>query len=101
MYALTLLFLMVLTILSFVPVLKLNQHRNYETFTPLRHTVSVVFLWAALTTVKFIIADYYPGLGYYMHLISYAVVLLIAMNFYHTIMRFIGRPLSTITRFIG
>lgn len=101
MYALTLLLLVGLTILSFIPVLKLNQHRNYETFTPLRHTVSVVFAWATLTTVKFIIADFHPVLGYYMHLISYAVVLLIALNFCNAILHFIGQPLNKNIRIIG
>lgn len=101
MYASSLLFLIILTFIAFIPVYKLYQYRDYSTFTPLRNTVSVVFVWSALTTFKFIVTDDLPTLGYYIHLVSFAVVLLIAMNFYNTIMQFIGKPLSRLTKMIG
>ena len=93
--------LVFLNLLSFVPVLKLHHYRNYVRFSPLRHTVNAVFLWASLMTLKYIVGDVFPVFGYYLHLLAYIAVFWVVMNIYNTIMVFIQRPVPFVLRVAG
>ena len=92
-------YMLILTALgfvSFIPVIKLSQHKDYEPFIPLRDFVLVVFLWTFVLIFKFLIfhLPISMSLAYYLHLLGYIAIIAAIVLFIRTVFHFMGKPFS-------
>jgi len=92
-------YMLILTFLgfvSFIPVIKLSQHKDYEPFKPLRDFVLVVFFWTFTLIFKFLTfhLSIPMSLAYYLHLLGYIAIITAIVLFIRTVFHFMGKPFT-------
>jgi len=88
----------VFAILSFIPVVKLEEVKNHKTYRKLWYLSISVFLWTLVTAFKFIATT--PIIIYYTQLLTYPIIAVITYFIFETFQHYTQRQTSHYFQFI-
>ncbi len=82
----------IFVVISFIPVLRLEQVRSHLKYRVLWYLSISVFLWSVLTTLKYLAIEYY--FIYYFSILTYPLLFVISYLLYETFQTYMDKKSS-------
>ncbi|MDX9691240.1 MAG: histidine kinase N-terminal 7TM domain-containing protein, partial [Acholeplasmataceae bacterium] len=88
----------VFAVLSFIPVIKLEEVKSNKTHRRLWFLSLAIFMWTLIIAFKFVVEE--PFVVYYLQLLTYPIVALITYLLYETFQHYTKRKTSDYFHFV-